>query len=244
MKYPDFKVDMGFGLHHGWAIEGAIGSEHKVDVSYLSPHVNMSARLGESTPTLAARGAPAFSHRAARAEAATKQFGVPLLMSGSFVKLLSAQIRCVRTQTFLGRLCLRAAPTAGAGARAQEAVPQDRPGQGGRLGQGDRAVDARRATHPGPGLHARVPRPFPRPAARDRPPPAHRGRAQPQAAERAYIAGQWNEAMTHLQKCRSRIPGDGPTTAMIGAIEDLGEHSDGVYFAPPRWPGYRKLQSK
>ena len=53
---------MGFGLHHGWAIEGAIGSEHKVDVSYLSPHVNMSARLGESTPTLAARGAPAFSH--------------------------------------------------------------------------------------------------------------------------------------------------------------------------------------
>ena len=102
MKYPDFKVDMGFGLHHGWAIEGAIGSEHKVDVSYLSPHVNMSARLGESTPTLAARGAPAFSHRAARAEAATKQFGVPLLMSGSFVKLLSAQIRCVRTQTFLG----------------------------------------------------------------------------------------------------------------------------------------------
>merc|ERR1712167_370159 len=71
MKYPDFKVDMGFGLHHGWAIEGAIGSEHKVDVSYLSPHVNMSARL----------------------EAATKQFGVPLLMSGSFVKLLSAQIR-------------------------------------------------------------------------------------------------------------------------------------------------------
>ena len=44
---------------------------HKVDVSYLSPHVNMSARL----------------------EAATKQFGVPLLMSGSFVKLLSADVK-------------------------------------------------------------------------------------------------------------------------------------------------------
>jgi class 3 adenylate cyclase len=71
MHRPSFKVDMGFGLHHGWAIEGAIGSVHKVDVSYLSPHVNMSARL----------------------EAATKQFGVPLLLSGSFVKLLSAGVR-------------------------------------------------------------------------------------------------------------------------------------------------------
>lgn len=71
MHKPSFKVDMGFGLHHGWAIEGAIGSIHKVDVSYLSPHVNMSARL----------------------EAATKQFGVPLLMSGSFVKLLSQGIK-------------------------------------------------------------------------------------------------------------------------------------------------------
>lgn len=32
---------MGFGLHYGWAIEGAIGSKMKVDASYLSPHVNM-----------------------------------------------------------------------------------------------------------------------------------------------------------------------------------------------------------
>ena len=45
---------MGFGLHIGWAIEGAIGSEQKIDESYLSPNVNMAARL----------------------EAATKQYGV------------------------------------------------------------------------------------------------------------------------------------------------------------------------
>jgi len=32
-------------LHYGWAIEGAIGSEFKVDVSYLSTHVNMATRL-------------------------------------------------------------------------------------------------------------------------------------------------------------------------------------------------------
>jgi class 3 adenylate cyclase len=41
--------DMGFGLHYGWAIEGAVGSERKVDATYLSPHVNMAARLEKAT---------------------------------------------------------------------------------------------------------------------------------------------------------------------------------------------------
>jgi class 3 adenylate cyclase len=50
---------MGFGLHIGWGIEGAVGSKFKIDASYLSPNVNMAARL----------------------EAATKQFGVTLLIS-------------------------------------------------------------------------------------------------------------------------------------------------------------------
>ena len=44
-KMPDFSVTMGFGLHVGWAIEGAIGSEYKIDASYLSPNVNMASRL-------------------------------------------------------------------------------------------------------------------------------------------------------------------------------------------------------
>lgn len=51
---------MGFGLNVGWAIEGAIGSEYKIDASYLSPHVNIAARL----------------------EAATAQYNVHLLFSG------------------------------------------------------------------------------------------------------------------------------------------------------------------
>jgi hypothetical protein len=36
---------MGFGLHIGWAIYGAIGSVYKIDASYLSPNVNMVSRL-------------------------------------------------------------------------------------------------------------------------------------------------------------------------------------------------------
>ena len=45
----DYKVKMGFGLHQGWAIEGAIGSYFKIDASYLSPNVNMASRLEMAT---------------------------------------------------------------------------------------------------------------------------------------------------------------------------------------------------
>ena len=58
-RIPGFRIKMGFGLHLGWAIEGMIGSTFKVDASYLSPNVNIAARL----------------------EAATKQYGVSLLIS-------------------------------------------------------------------------------------------------------------------------------------------------------------------
>lgn len=36
---------LGFGLHLGWAVEGAIGSPLKLDASYLSPAVNVASRL-------------------------------------------------------------------------------------------------------------------------------------------------------------------------------------------------------
>ena len=58
---PNFKVKLGYGLHLGWAIEGAIGSYFKIDMSYLSPNVNMSANL----------------------EGLTKTYGVPLLFTNS-----------------------------------------------------------------------------------------------------------------------------------------------------------------
>lgn len=44
-----YQVKMGFGLHVGWAIEGAIGSKRKIDASYISPHVNMTEFLESST---------------------------------------------------------------------------------------------------------------------------------------------------------------------------------------------------
>ena len=48
-RIKDYTVKMGFGLHFGWAVEGAIGSEFKIDASYLSPNVNIAARLEAAT---------------------------------------------------------------------------------------------------------------------------------------------------------------------------------------------------
>lgn len=70
---PGYQVKMGFGLHQGWAIEGAIGSMFKIDASYLSPNVNMASRL----------------------EAATKQYGVPLLISGPLHEIFSDEIKMI-----------------------------------------------------------------------------------------------------------------------------------------------------
>ena len=49
LRMPNYSVKMGFGLHVGWAIEGAIGSFYKIDASYLSPNVNMASRLEAAT---------------------------------------------------------------------------------------------------------------------------------------------------------------------------------------------------
>ena len=61
---------MGFGLHCGWAIEGAVGSDLKIDASYISPHVNWAEFL----------------------EGSTKEYGVPILLSEPFFRLLSPTV--------------------------------------------------------------------------------------------------------------------------------------------------------
>jgi len=74
---PGYEVKMGFGLHVGWSIEGAIGSNYKIDASYLSPNVNMAARL----------------------EGATKVYGVPILISGSLFDIFS-----IHTQNYMRQI--------------------------------------------------------------------------------------------------------------------------------------------
>ena len=69
-RMPGYKCRIGCGLHFGWAVEGAIGSDKKIDASYISPHVNWAEFL----------------------ESSTKSYGVPILLSEPFYKLLSPAV--------------------------------------------------------------------------------------------------------------------------------------------------------
>jgi class 3 adenylate cyclase len=59
-------VQMGFGLHAGKAVQGAIGSQRKIDATYVSEAVERAEFL----------------------EASTKKYNLQMLMSGSFHALL------------------------------------------------------------------------------------------------------------------------------------------------------------
>jgi class 3 adenylate cyclase len=65
----DYCVKLGWGLHLGYSIEGAIGSTFKIDASYLSPNVNEAAKLEEKNKT----------------------YGVRLVISNDFVDHLSPE---------------------------------------------------------------------------------------------------------------------------------------------------------
>ena len=64
-------VKMGFGLHTGRAVQGVIGSERKLDATYISNVVEQVEYL----------------------ESSTKRYGTKLLMSGEFYKLLQIENR-------------------------------------------------------------------------------------------------------------------------------------------------------
>ena len=66
-----YVVNILIGMDAGWAVEGAVGSEYKIDATYLSPHVNMAARM----------------------MSATKQYGVTILLSQAVEELLSPTAR-------------------------------------------------------------------------------------------------------------------------------------------------------
>lgn len=84
-RMPGYTPRMGMGLHVGRAVEGAIGSDKKIDATYISRAVNYSEFL----------------------ESSTKTYKVPLLMSGQFFKCLTEtpqskcrKVDCVSTAVY------------------------------------------------------------------------------------------------------------------------------------------------
>lgn len=62
-----YKTNVGFGLHYGWSITGPIGSEMKVDVSFIGHNVTLASTL----------------------ETVSKNYGVKILFTGEFYNYLT-----------------------------------------------------------------------------------------------------------------------------------------------------------
>ena len=171
---PPFRL--GFGLHLGWAVEGAIGSQRKMDASYLSPNVNVTARL----------------------EAATRVYGVDLLLSQAFAECLSEGAQnLLRT---VDRVRLN-----GAGAPFY-VYTLDCCG-GGRVRYGGATPGDLAAMQPGGEF-----------------PPSFFAHAD--AAVSAFLGDlaelDWVEARHHAVAALAERPGDGPLTWLVGRVDAAG----------------------
>jgi len=214
-RMPNFQTQMGFGLHVGWAIEGAIGSEYKVDASYLSPNVNISARL----------------------EAATKQFETPLLFTGQFANILSSstrtQCRQIDHVTVKGSEQPLRLYTCDVDVEAIP-VPTHEEILSGRSYEDEtnsfQLYENPFLEHPDIALmRKRVSEEF---------------LTNFERAFQKYETGDWNEARNLLQKTRKRLSHDGeeiedgPTKSLLAVMERTN------YRAPSDWAGYRALTEK
>ncbi|MEW5318157.1 MAG: hypothetical protein WDW38_009402 [Sanguina aurantia] len=213
-RMPDFRVNLGYGLHVGWAIEGAIGSEYKIDASYLSPNVNMASRL----------------------EAATKQFGVTILLSDDFVRCLSPwvhskvrQIDCVTVKgsiepmglwTYDVNLDRVPEPSPTADLAADLALEELM--WGAYLNEWEENPDL---THTW-GITEAFQSHF-------------------AAGFQAYKTGRWSEANRVLQQCRTMRSDVHGAPLLDGPTDVLLKYMAGFDFqAPTTWTGFRELTEK
>mmetsp|Transcript_4206 Transcript_4206/g.8486 ORF Transcript_4206/g.8486 Transcript_4206/m.8486 type:complete len:833 (+) Transcript_4206:135-2633(+) len=194
-----FQVDMGFGLHIGWAIEGAIGSNYKIDASYLSPNVNMAARL----------------------EAATHQFGTPLLVSGPFVNEMSraakSMCRKIDVVTVKGSQIPLELWTCDISNFDTDCLAALTP----RIVEGEqKALDVDVIKK---GIQKEFDLEFKRIF---------------EEGIDFYIKGDWEQARNRIDKCLGIYGGDGPCNCLSRVMDREGGK------APDDWRGFRELTSK
>jgi hypothetical protein len=218
---PDFQISLSCGLHVGWAIEGAIGSKFKIDASYLSPHVNMTARL----------------------MAATKQYDVSLLMSDAFCSILSesARDRC----RMIDRVTVKGSNqpidlyTFDINHSVVEKSDLNVPRNAGVISIRRRDIERRRIESKATSsnspyadfdnnsllvkLQSSTPKEFQRLFA---------------YGVKAYIKGDWKKAEEKLTLAMRFKPDDGPSQTLLTCMRVL--HSQ----VPNDWQGYRALTTK
>lgn len=217
---------MGFGLHQGWAIEGAIGSYFKIDASYLSPNVNMSSRI----------------------EMATKQYGVSILVSGELVPILSKDVRKLMREVDtvkvkgsdkpmkLHTIDVQVDEIPEVTDRFKKLVMKEK----------KRMLDREKFV-----LWESLKRRAMSTIAYIRQDPDFTDlrkkynkqfNANWREAYAAYIQGDWSTAHRLLKEGQEMVPNDGPTKTLLKVIERMCERPG--YNAPKNWPGWRELTEK
>mmetsp|Transcript_24618 Transcript_24618/g.57169 ORF Transcript_24618/g.57169 Transcript_24618/m.57169 type:complete len:975 (+) Transcript_24618:54-2978(+) len=81
------RVNLSFGIHAGWAIEGAVGSEFKIDASYVSPNVSIASSV----------------------ERCTQVYGVSVIVAQSCMELCSPEL--LEKTRLIDRVIITGSPT-------------------------------------------------------------------------------------------------------------------------------------
>jgi len=212
----NFKVQLGLGLHMGWAIEGSIGSEIKIDAQYLSPHQDITDTL----------------------ESITEEYGVNLLISQNHYELLSERgqkycrkIDCVFFDEAKGPLDLYAVDFS----ESVLAVGDDH--QLGEFVPPNPKTDESGVDYHAVRLREGISYMFEhdQDIATSRPHFEERFFSIFEGLVKAYIDGDWARAYDWLEKCLELSPEDGPTLFLKNF---MSLHN---FEAPETWQGYRNL---
>lgn len=216
-----YKVSMGFGLHIGWAIEGAIGSKYKIDASYLSPNVNMAARL----------------------EGATKQYGVSILISGEFYDLLSDNLKpickLIDIVTVKGSIHPVRLYTVYVNLNISPSTKKGNNTYGKKMqNKHDRKIRMfykNVKTYDSIGEYVTSKQTF-KELLLDKRPKIFNDLYE--EGLKSYIDGRWENARQAFKKCLEIDQFDGPTKCLYNYIDEYN------FIAPIDWKGYRELTSK
>ena len=223
-----YKVNMGFGLHYGWAIEGTIGSKFKIDASYLSPNVNISARL----------------------EAATRQYGVSILISGTVFEFLSLELKnmCreidrVTVKGSIKEICLY---TIDVNLKRPSKKKIKKKKKNLTEGEKIKKYLEKKMLYKSYfdkvetiiALNFRTDFFLKNLAIIFENRMSEKFYSKFTSGFDNYISGKWQEAKNKFSKCLQFYPNDGPTNTLYDFIE---KHD---FVAPSNWKGYRELTSK
>eukprot|EP00921_Rhytidocystis_pertsovi_P022727 GHVQ01036273.1.p1 GENE.GHVQ01036273.1~~GHVQ01036273.1.p1 ORF type:complete len:826 (-),score=72.14 GHVQ01036273.1:4421-6898(-) len=211
-----YKVQAGFALHVGWAIEGAIGSHYKIDASYLSPHVKFTEKL----------------------QTTTKFYQTPLLMSEPFYVMLSvkAKERIRKIDVVKPRIAFH--DFTGIFAFDVNDVvtesPKDVDHQLGDIIKPQDIVELPLEHLSGAGVEYMFVTDADISGLQEGIPEklfsTFRG------ALGLYLEGKWKEALELFYSCLEMRPGDGPSRSLIDFIESLDDP-----VAPEDWQGCRTI---